>query len=157
MSDNRILFQSKGFPEFRFLSNFHLCRIEEGGYVYHSVEHLYQSLKATTGDDWKKVYDCKTPSEARKVGQLIKAHDTWDQIKDDCMLRCLRIKFHLNEDLGKMLLETDGFELVEFAPWDTQGSYWGVNREGKGENRLGKLLTVVRDELKGKRDAEKTA
>lgn len=149
MSDEkRILFQSKGYPEFRFLSNFHLCRIEEGGYVYHSVEHLYQSLKSTTGDDWKRVYDCKTPNEARKVGQEIEAHKNWDEIKDSCMLRCVRIKFAFNPDLAKMLLETDGFELVEYAPWDVRGSYWGINKEGKGENKLGKILMQVREELK---------
>ena len=150
--EKRILFQSKAAPEFRFLSNFHICRIQDVfANWFDSVEHMYQTYKATNSEDYEFVYSSKTPSEARKRGQQIKVSDRWDEMKDSTMEMCVRFKFAQNPDLAEMLLATDGFELVEFAPWDKQGSYWGVNREGKGENKLGKILMKVRDELKEKK------
>lgn len=160
MSDEekRILFQSKTTPEFRFLSNFHLCKIQDVfANTFDSVEHMYQTYKATNREDYDFVYSSKTPAEARTRGQKIKAHANWDEIKDGTMEMCVRFKFVQNAELREMLLATEGFELVEFAPWDKHGSYWGVNKEGKGENKLGKILMAIRDQLlaeKKERDAK---
>lgn len=161
MSDEenkRILFQSKGAPEFRFLSNFHLCEIKDVfDKKYHSVEHMYQCLKANNEEDWNKVYASRTPADARKNGQSLTLSPRWHDDKDTFMEMCVLMKFSQNKDLQEMLLATDGFELVEFAPWDKQGSYWGVNKEGKGENKLGQILMTVRARLKEakERDAKK--
>lgn len=155
MSDEkRILFQSKAAPEFRWLSNFHLCKIEHMGHVYHSVEHMYQCCKATNPEMFDMIYAATTPSEARKLGQSVTLSPRWDEDKDTFMEMCVLQKFEQNPDLAEMLLLTDGFELVEFAPWDKQGSYWGVNKEGKGENMLGKILMTVRARLKEKKEKE---
>lgn len=153
MSDEkRILFQSKAAPEFRWLSNFHLCKItwtaQEGLRDFHSVEHIYQCFKATTSEDFEHVYAAMTPSEARKRGQAITCGPKWEEQRDAVMEMCVTQKFKQNPELLEMLLLTDGFELVEFAPWDKHGpSYWGVNKEGKGENKLGKILMKVREDL----------
>ena len=69
-------------------------------------------------------------------------------LKDGVMLTALREKFGQNADLAEMLLLTDGFELIEFAPWGD--TYWGVDKNKVGRNMLGKLLMIVRDELKEK-------
>jgi hypothetical protein len=44
-----------------------------------------------------------------------------------------------------MLLATGGEDLIESAPTD---SYWGVGRDGKGQNKLGKIIERIRDELR---------
>ncbi len=63
------------------------------------------------------------------------------------MYKALLAKFSQNEELKDLLEMTRNRELVEDSPYD---SYWGVGGAGSGENRLGKLLMKVRDDLRGK-------
>ena len=56
-------------------------------------------------------------------------------------------KFTQHEDLKKKLLETGDAELIEGNYW--HGCYWGVCEE-QGENRLGKILMRIREELRYK-------
>jgi hypothetical protein len=65
----------------------------------------------------------------------------WNDIKYDVMKECCFAKFHQNEDLLKMLLETGEEELIEASPYD---NYWGTGRDGDGLNMLGKVLMEVR-------------
>jgi predicted NAD-dependent protein-ADP-ribosyltransferase YbiA (DUF1768 family) len=58
------------------------------------------------------------------------------------MLNLLRQKFQ-NPELREKLLCTGKLELIEGNYWGD--TYWGVCR-GVGENRLGKLLMLVREE-----------
>lgn len=59
----------------------------------------------------------------------------------------LKEKFLQNEDLKVKLLSTDNEELIEGNNWGDK--VWGkVN--GVGENRLGKILMQIREELKHK-------
>jgi hypothetical protein len=44
-----------------------------------------------------------------------------------------------------MLLATGDEELIESAPTDT---YWGVGRDGTGRNKLGQIMSRIRDELR---------
>ena len=43
-----------------------------------------------------------------------------------------------------MLIKTGILVLREKSWWD---SYWGTGRDGKGKNRMGYLLSIVRNEL----------
>ena len=64
------------------------------------------------------------------------------------MYNTLVAKFTQNPDLAKKLLATGDALLIEGNTWNDR--YWGVCR-GKGENRLGILLMLVREDLqKGK-------
>jgi predicted NAD-dependent protein-ADP-ribosyltransferase YbiA (DUF1768 family) len=47
--------------------------------------------------------------------------------------------------LRALLLATGDEEIAESAPNDY---YWGVGREGTGENRLGKIIERIRAELR---------
>jgi predicted NAD-dependent protein-ADP-ribosyltransferase YbiA (DUF1768 family) len=44
-----------------------------------------------------------------------------------------------------MLLETGNKTLVEHT---TRDKYWGDGGDGKGKNMLGKMLMIIRDELR---------
>ena len=50
-----------------------------------------------------------------------------------------------NPELGNKLLETGNQELVEGNTWGD--IFWGVCN-GKGQNWLGKILMMVRDEIR---------
>lgn len=149
MNPNAIYFQSKGFPEFRFMSNFHVCTFSDDVGVYRSVEHYYQAQKALGDAEREAILNAKTPNDARRLGQKVELQANWHNVKDQVMTHACVMKFFQNADLAEMLLATDGFELVEYAPWGD--TYWGVGKDYVGENRLGKILMMVRDMLKEKK------
>lgn len=55
-------------------------------------------------------------------------------------------KFTQHEELKKLLVSTNGFDLIEHTKND---NFWGDGGDGSGENYLGKLLMDVRSELTG--------
>ena len=68
----------------------------------------------------------------------------WEEKKEEVMLRAVRAKFQQNPILGSKLLATNSAILKENSPYD---AYWGVGRQGNGQNRLGVLLMTVRSEM----------
>lgn len=146
----QILFWSGGPEEFRFLSNFYPCKIKAGGdfnFVWPSGEHLFFALGAVHSRDQDIIrLQLKSPAEVKKYSKTMQKVDDWHEMKDHIMLYVSRLKFTQNDDLREMLLMTDGFELVHFAPWGDK--YWGVGKDMQGENKQGKILMQVREELK---------
>jgi N-glycosidase YbiA len=69
----------------------------------------------------------------------------WDAVKDEVMYGAVKRKFELHPELKAMLLATGDEELIESAPTD---AYWGVGRDGTGQNKLGKIIARIRDELR---------
>ena len=61
------------------------------------------------------------------------------------MERAVRRKFDLHAELRELLLATGDEALEEAAPTDF---YWGVGRDGTGQNKLGRLLMRIRSELR---------
>jgi hypothetical protein len=136
--------------EHRWLSNFWSCTVSHDGRVYRSVEHAYQALKATTTADHDLVMNAMTPGQAKKLGKKVRIRDDWDQVKDAVMLSLVRAKFSQNPDLREKLAATGDTELVEGNSWGDV--YWGTDlKTGVGQNKLGKMLMVVREEQRGER------
>lgn len=68
------------------------------------------------------------------------------------MRRVLRAKFVLGHPyFTKLLLSTGNAELIEDRYWEKTDSFWGVAKDGTGENHSGKLLMELRDEIRGSR------
>lgn len=82
----------------------------------------------------------------KQSGQKVKMRPDWDQVKDKAMYDCCMAKFLQHPDLRAKLMATGDEELVEQSPID---SYWGEGPDGKGLNKLGKILMRIRGELKG--------
>ena len=61
------------------------------------------------------------------------------------MYRAVKRKFELHPVLRALLLATGEEDIVESAPTDY---YWGVGRQGTGENRLGKIIERIRAEFR---------
>lgn len=127
-----------------FLSNFYTSRLLYKGRWYLTAEHAYQAAKTTnqTHHDW--VTACLTPGQAKRRARSLPLRKDWEQVKDAIMLDILRVKF-ADPGLAKLLSETGEQDLVEYNYW--HDTYWGVC-DGVGQNKLGKLLMQVRDELK---------
>ena len=142
--------------KYGFLSNFYPCKIEYQGITYPSVEHYYVAMKVTdeqlingvyyTPNDFREMISkVKEPAFVKKIGSKAKLRPDWNSKKLQIMNWGVREKFK-NESLKELLLSTGLQELVEVNYW--KDTFWGVCN-GKGQNHLGKILMVVRDELRG--------
>ncbi|KAF2805213.1 DUF1768-domain-containing protein [Mytilinidion resinicola] len=95
------------------------------------------------------------PSEHKKLGRMVRSFvpEVWDN-------ECVRIvagvnscKFTQNERLMRILVSTGNKVLVEASPYNRiwwiefDATHALVNRKRWGENRLGKSLMMVRDEM----------
>ena len=130
--------------KYYFLSNFYHVDVKYDGIVYNNTEAAFQAQKVL--DDSEKLsFSNLSPRKAKKLGREVKLREDWRDVKDNYMYEICKAKFTQHEDLAKKLLQTGDEELVEGNRWND--TYWGVCN-GKGENRLGKILMRVRDELK---------
>ena len=130
--------------ESAFLSNMSESSFKVGQATYPTVEHFFQAMKTTDSAQRAKILAAKTAGEAKKIGRTVTLRKNWTQIREEVMETALRAKFQQNPELKKKLLETEGVELIEGNTWGD--TFWGqVN--GKGSNKLGKLLMKIRDEL----------
>lgn len=128
-----------------FLSNFTTSPISDEFGTYLTVEHYFQAKKAVNKEDFLLIINAPTPGKAKQLGKKITLRQDWEEVKDQIMLEGLRKKFSIPE-FKKMLLLTGDEELIEGNYWGD--TYWGVSH-GKGQNKLGKLLMQVREEIKG--------
>ena len=69
----------------------------------------------------------------------------WNEAKTQVMARAVGAKFEQNRALREKLLATGAAELIHFSKSDP---FWGRDRDGKGENRLGEILMALREELR---------
>ena len=138
--------------KYRFLSNFHPSPItfdlEAGDRSIRAhaptAEHAYQASKAAAIKDGLTVLNCATPGEAKRAGRRIRQRPDWEARKTAVMRRVVEAKFRQNPQLARQLLATGDAKLVEENTWGD--TFWGVCH-GRGQNRLGKILMAVRDEL----------
>lgn len=116
-------------------------------YLVQTAEHAFQAQKATNAEDFKRILDQTSPSDAKFMARNIKLRPDWDEAKIDIMRKVLQHKFE-DPELRGWLLATGDEELVEFNWW--WDDFWGVdNIHGLGgQNWLGKLLMEIRSELK---------
>jgi ribA/ribD-fused uncharacterized protein len=129
--------------EYRWLSNFYLCRVEWDGRVYGSSEAAYHSAKYPPAE--RDVFTTLDPDSAKKLSRT-KPYDTagWERRKEQSMRDVIWAKFSQNPDLAKALLATGDRHLEETNWWGDK--FWGVF-QGEGENKLGQILMETRARL----------
>ncbi len=129
---------------YRFLSNFSPAQIELEGITYPTVEHAYQAAKTLDRGERLRIAALPTPAEAKRAGRALPQRADWETAKFQVMEQCVREKFMRHADLRAALLATGEAYLEEGNTWGDQ--IWGVY-QGKGDNRLGKILMKIRAEL----------
>ena len=129
--------------EYFFLSNFYPVVIEYNNLIFQSSEAAYQAQKCLVPIE-RLFFPNAKPGEAKRMGRSVLIRKDWEQVKDRIMREILVNKFS-NPTLQEKLLMTRGQQLIEGNHWGD--TYWGVYN-GKGENKLGKILMSIRDSLK---------
>ena len=142
--EDPLYFYSKTMP-FWGLSNFSPPGINVDGVFWPTVEHYFQARKFFDPSIRERIRRAPTPKEARALGQSRSQiiRPDWDGIREEIMLTGLRIKFQVPKT-RELLLSTGTRKLVESSPFDY---FWACGQDGSGQNRLGKLLMLVREEL----------
>ncbi len=158
-----IKFYEKKDKYFEF-SNYYESPVIIKGLTYPSVEHYYQASKFN--DEWYKniIIKSSTPNKARVLANQetgggykwrtdlnevikeskekgVKMRKDWDEMKLWFMMLGVLNKFKNNEKLKALLLSTENKKIIEDSPRD---NYWGIGKDGKGENMLGRVLMCVR-------------
>jgi ribA/ribD-fused uncharacterized protein len=132
-----------------FLSNFHPAPIVYFDKEYTTAEHLYQASKTELDHEKEAIRVAPTPGKAKRLGQKCRLRDAWDERKELVMLYIVRLKFK-DPQLAQKLLDTGNALLVEGNHW--HDNFWGdcacqKCNSAPGQNRLGKILMKVRDEI----------
>jgi ribA/ribD-fused uncharacterized protein len=140
---------SASTPTFKEFSTYHRVALMLDGKAYPTVEHYFQAMKFPDHPEYQEtIRVSKTPAQAKRLGKTTEftARSDWSTEKDAIMLKALREKFSdRHPKLKQMLLETNEALIQDISPLD---NYWGVGKKGTGQNKLGKLLMTVRDELR---------
>ena len=153
VDDHTIAYQSEYAP----FSNLYPTKIKIGQYTFISLEQAFQFLKAKKMNKLlaaTRIYLSRNQVEIKQLGDELSTSDLWEEKKMDIMYICLKHKFEQNHDLLDMLLKTGDCELVEATP----NKLWGCGatlssnllrrHEWTGENRQGRTLMTVREELR---------
>lgn len=131
--------------EYFFLSNFSNYGFELEGVCYKTVEHYFQAQKCINEQEFQQIVNAETPALARKLGRKVSLRKDWPEVKEEIMMKGVRAKFTQNPEAIQLLLKTGDAELIEGNTWGD--TFWGVSN-GKGKNKLGKILMEIRKELK---------
>ena len=139
----------KGFTkDYHFLSNYYNHTIKFDGLFYRNniacfIAQMFES------DDTKKLFSKMLPGQAIRMAEMMRnpREKEWDDIKEDLMYKICYAKFSYATKLRDQLIDTGDAELINETKWDNK--FWGTT-DGIGENRLGKILMRIREELKEK-------
>ena len=145
-AEKRLRFYSKSYLTNVF-SNFYADTIEMDGFSWPSVEHYYQAQKfAPESEVWHLLRHAKTARETKVIADSHKSEirSAWTmEFKMERMRSVLNMKFRPASEMNRLLQMTGDLELIHESRDDL---FWGRDRNGNGENLLGKLLMEIRTE-----------
>lgn len=142
-------------------TDFRITFNKMGEVHFSSSEQAFMFLKAHYFKDAKILNEIKllgyNPKMAKALGRKVKNFDqaAWDGVCEQLMYLAIKFKFIENGPLRDYLLSTGDSILVEASPYDRiWGCGLGLRDDYKdytkwtGENKLGFLLMVLREELR---------
>jgi ribA/ribD-fused uncharacterized protein len=134
----------------REFSNFAPFPFQLDGKRWATTEHYYQAMKFADPKMQSKIRKAPKPNEAKELADANRSavRPDWDAVKDEVMYRAVRSKFDQHAALRDLLMATGDEDIVEDAPNDY---YWGVGRDGTGQNKLGRIIERIRTELRSGR------
>ncbi|MEU4563084.1 NADAR family protein [Actinoplanes sp. NPDC023936] len=132
-------------PDVAWLRNERPTAIEIGGRTYPSAVHAYWALAVTDDAAREAIQAAATPVDAEAAAGRATIRRDWPEVRLTAMHAVLRAKFGQHADLAGVLLGT-GDARIEY---NLSSAYWSGGSEGR--NWLGRLLELVRSELRAER------
>ena len=153
IDEKTLAYQSEMAP----FSNFYPCQVVIGRQRFNCSEQAFQFLKAKTLNKHlaaTKIYLSRDPRDMKLKGGELGSTEEWDAKQLDIMYICTKRKFEQNPELRELLLKSGDLELVEAKP----DRLWGCGatlssnalrrHDWPGANKHGKILMIVREELR---------
>ncbi len=147
--------------ENKMFSNMYEAPVQIDGVTFPTVEHYFQWSKAKMFGDvdiQNKIMKTTSPKSAKGFGKKVKnfVPEAWDEKKDSIMRIAVKAKLMQHPDILMKLRETGTRPIAEADP---RGKYWGIGTSAEtskakdvsrwpGQNKMGKILMELRDELK---------
>jgi ribA/ribD-fused uncharacterized protein len=134
------------FDEENFLSTVSKHEFELEDYQWPTAEHYYQAHKFENLPYAQKILQAPTGQDAYEVGnrwfkQKVKG---WKDKRRILMTRALYRKAMEYQEVKDALLETKSTLIIETSLYD---HYWGIGRDQRGENMLGKVWMDIREKI----------
>ena len=132
---------------YRWLSNMIILDVpivDDFGIKYYSTENYYQAAKSLDSNIRQQIASLE-PRKSKTYGRTIEIRPDWDQVKDDVMYTANKLKYQQLR-FKQWLIQTGSENIQEGNTWGD--TYWGIClKTNKGQNKLGKLLMLIRDEV----------
>ena len=126
------------------LENFSAFGFTMDGIYFKTGEHAFQYLKYNDEKIREEIINCNNPYEARLLGRKYKNEriPNWSSVKYEYLEKVFTSKLEQNQMVKEALLATKDYLICEYCiDEDTE---WGLDKNGNGENRLGKAWMKVR-------------
>lgn len=129
------------------LENFSAFGLVMDGIYFKTGEHAFQYLKFKDKKICDEIINCGNPYEARVLGGKYKSKriPNWSEVKYEYLENVFKLKVEQNKMVKDALLATKDYLICEYCV--DEDTEWGLDKNGNGENRLGKTWMNVRDEI----------
>lgn len=138
-------YQTKIFP----LDNFSPFAFIMNGIKFNTSEHAFQYLKFSNTSilTAEAIKDSYSPYDARELARKYRQYRRadWADVKYEMMEKVIKSKIEYNPTVKQALLDTGDYIIAECCK--DEDTDWGIDRNNKGENHLGKILMKIRYEL----------
>lgn len=137
----------KEYGDLGYLASYSNHGFIKNGIYYQTTEHYYQSKKFKEQTVIKKILMAPTPRIASSIGRNREncLRKNWRLVKNDVMYEAVFYKFFFNLDIRENLLATGNEEIIEETEKE---NYWGCGPKKDGKNNYGKILELVRDNIR---------
>ena len=158
VSNDKVLVSGGLLSEYSYLSNYYQCDLRYDSTDFPTLEHAYQHARAKHFNDKAvaaKILATKDPSHVKKLSYSVHGYTDmeWGKVRENLMLKLLRVKFARGTDLAAKLQSTGNKLLAEsgkdkFFSCGLPLTHVDVLDSSKWKsNMLGKLQMQIRNEL----------
>lgn len=157
----RVFFYDKNKHKNNYeFSNFFPTGVHYEGIKFKNAEQAFQYAKFSyptqngqVNQVAQQILNANLPREAAQIAgannHLVDPH--WHQIqasgftrKEEIMFKIVKDKFARHDNLRQKLLKTGQVKLIEDS---TDDHFWGRGSNGNGENKLGRILMKIRNDM----------
>ena len=130
--------------KYGFLSPYHHSMITVDDLRYRDSVSAFLSMLCARREE-KKLLSQMSGTQAVQFWQDAAKPEIWEKLRENAMLTVQRLKFQQHPDLATRLAATGEANLI----YGSDDLFWGEDLyRCEGENRLGRILMAIRDEIK---------
>ena len=113
------------------------------GALYPTAEAAIQAMKCPSDNEYLlKQQNARSPVISKNLGRKVTLREDWEEVCDDLLYEVIKCKFDQYPYLQNILINTGLRPIVQHTRGDC---FFGDGGDGTGQNRLGIVLTKLRE------------